>query len=252
MGILSERDPSLPDVWSCGGGTQSAAIAAMIVRGELRPPAVSVIVDTEREKSTTWAYYEETLRPALTTAGVDLVRLPKSQFATVDLYAHNGDLLLPVFTAPKGKLPTYCSNEWKRRVLQRYVRSLGIKRCNLWLGMSTDEMRRVRPSSERWANHWYPLIEHGRRRADCVAYVVSMSWPTPPRSSCWMCPNMRADEWAELSIEDREKAVDLERMIRQRDSGLYLHSSRVALDCVPVEGVDGSDFEGCASGMCFV
>jgi hypothetical protein len=250
MSLLSERDPSLPDVWSCGGGTQSAAIAALIVRGDLPKPAYATIVDTEREKSTTWTYYEETLRPALVAVGIDLVRLPKSQFATVDLYAHNGDLLLPAFTAPNGKLPTYCSNEWKRRVLQRYLRSVGIKRCNLWLGMSSDEMRRVRQSTEKWASHWYPLIERGLRRVDCVRLVESLGWPTPPRSSCWMCPNMRASEWSELTPDDREKAIAIEREIRQKDSGLYLHSSRVTLDMV--KDNEEFDFEGCASGMCFV
>jgi hypothetical protein len=36
-------------VWSCGGGTQSAAIAALIVSGQMPVPDLSVIVDTERE-----------------------------------------------------------------------------------------------------------------------------------------------------------------------------------------------------------
>lgn len=250
MSLLSELDPSLPDVWSCGGGTQSSAIAALIVRGDIPKPAHSVIVDTEREKSTTWTYYESTMRPALAAVGVDLVRLPKSQFATVDLYAHNGNLLLPAFTAPEGKLRTYCSNEWKRRVLQRYLRSIGVKRCNLWLGMSTDEMRRVRQSTEKWAVHWYPLIERGLRRVDCVRLVESLGWPTPPRSSCWCCSNMHPTEWAELDSEDRERAITLEREIRVKDDGIYLHPSRVTLDKVTEQGEFA--FEGCASGMCFV
>lgn len=38
------------DLWSCGGGTQSAAIAALIVRGDLPKPDLSIIVDTERER----------------------------------------------------------------------------------------------------------------------------------------------------------------------------------------------------------
>ena len=41
-------------IWSCGGGTQSAAIAALIVQGRLPIPDISLMVDTEREKSGTW------------------------------------------------------------------------------------------------------------------------------------------------------------------------------------------------------
>jgi hypothetical protein len=40
----------MTDLWSCGGGTQSAAIAALIVRGDIRKPDLAVIVDTERER----------------------------------------------------------------------------------------------------------------------------------------------------------------------------------------------------------
>lgn len=40
-------------LWASGGGVQSAAIAALIVQGYIRPD-LAVIVDTEREQSTTW------------------------------------------------------------------------------------------------------------------------------------------------------------------------------------------------------
>ncbi len=112
----------IDQIWSCGGGTQSAAIAALIVRGTLHPPDRSVIVDTEREKSETWAYFAAVLQPALQRVGVDIVRVRKSEYATVDLYGHNGDLLIPAYTAHDGRLNGFCSNEWKRRVVQRWLR----------------------------------------------------------------------------------------------------------------------------------
>lgn len=69
-------DPKIPtlEVWSCGGGTQSAAIAALIVTGKLPKPDLAVIVDTEREKETTWRYYTNVLRPELWKLGVMLHR----------------------------------------------------------------------------------------------------------------------------------------------------------------------------------
>ncbi|WP_259474093.1 hypothetical protein, partial [Pseudomonas syringae] len=47
-------------IWSSGGGTQSSAIAALICQGELSPD-LSIIVDTEREMSTTWDYMDAVL-----------------------------------------------------------------------------------------------------------------------------------------------------------------------------------------------
>ena len=44
-------------VWSSGGGTKSAAIAALICKNELMPD-IAIIVDTEREVQTTWDYHD--------------------------------------------------------------------------------------------------------------------------------------------------------------------------------------------------
>ena len=102
---------------------QSAAIAALIVMGKLRPD-VAIIVDTEREQSTTWEYMDEVISPALATVDFTLTRVNKSKYATVDLYGgiDGTTLLMPVFTNQSGgigKLPTYCSSEWKTRVVRR-------------------------------------------------------------------------------------------------------------------------------------
>ena len=56
-------------IWSSGGGTQSCAIAAMIVLGELEKPDLAIIVDTERECSTTWEYHDCYVAPALANVG---------------------------------------------------------------------------------------------------------------------------------------------------------------------------------------
>src|SRR5207249_4107397 len=116
-----------------------------------------------------------------------LVRVQKARYASVDLY-RDETLLLPVFgvaaDGKRTKLPTFCSNEWKQRVVRRYLRETGVKSCRVWLGMSTDEMRRMRPSGLTWLLHHYPLIwDHPMSRAGCLALLAKMHWPEPPRSS---------------------------------------------------------------------
>lgn len=244
-------------VWSCGGGTQSAAIAALICDGKLPKPDHALMVDTEREKSSTWRYVYGTIQPRLKAAGVDLVVIPKSDYATVDLYAKNGDLLLPVFNGTTGKLPGYCSNEWKRRVMDRWLRDHGMKAANAvyWIGYSLGELQRVRAGKYR-----YPLIyEHPMRRSDCRACLASLGWELPPAggSACWMCPNMSDREWTELRDHDPadfQKACDLDEEIRQRDANAYLHSSgRPLRDMASVLTDDRQQtLPGCDSGLCFV
>lgn len=244
-------------LWASGGGVQSAAIAALIVQGELRPD-LAVIVDTEREQSTTWAYMDSVIVPALATVGVTLHRVPKSAYATVDLYGGEDDdsLLIPAFTTQDGigKLPTFCSNEWKRRVVQRWATAQGVKLATMWLGISLDEHQRMSMVAGKWENR-YPLIERRMNRGDCVALVEKMGWPTPPRSSCWMCPNHGDHEWREIrdhKPEDWQKAIHFEREIRLRDPHAFLHRSAVPLDAVDLSERNASLFDnGCASGYCF-
>lgn len=249
---MSERTT----IWSCGGGTQSAAIAALIVAGRLPKPDLAVISDTEREKTKTWEYFETTLRPALAAVGVDLQRVPKSQFATVDLYALNGDLLLPVYTATKGRLSGFCSNEWKRRVVQRWARAQGVKQAESWIGYSLDEQKRATAQQDKWWKPRYPLIDMRLRRGDCVRIVQEIGWPDPPRSACWMCPHMSNAEWRDLRDDgtgDFQKAIVIDRLIREEDADVFLHRSGKPLDEADfgVEDLQG-DLFGCDTGHCFV
>ena len=164
-------------IWSSGGGVQSTAIGALICMGELRPD-MAVIVDTERELSTTWDYLDRWVIPALEHVGVTLHRVAKSEYATVDLMRNN-DLLIPAFTTQSGeigKLPTYCSNEWKQRVMRRWASEQGVKQADIWIGYTIDELRRVTQPIGKWQNR-YPLIDRRLSRGNCIPLINCMRWP---------------------------------------------------------------------------
>lgn len=257
-------------IWSSGGGTQSTAIAALIVMGKLPKPDLAVIADTEREMSSTWDYLARYVQPALDSVGVTLHRVKKSQYATKDLYGgkHDDTLLIPGFTTAgdcPGKLPGYCSGEWKRDVIRRWAtKEHGVRAANLWIGYTIDEMARAKRNSEspRSKGKWesvYPLIDLNLTRGDCIELVErDMGWPRPRSSSCWMCPNYNMREWREVreSPEDWRRAVQFDEYIRKRDPHVWLTS-----ECVPLAEADLSDEQEvmfgrnrgeCVSGLCFV
>lgn len=242
-------------IWSSGGGVQSSAIAALICMGELRPD-LAIIVDTERELSTTWDYLDRYVIPSLETAGVKLERVNKSEFATVDLM-RNDDILIPAFTTESGnvgKLPTYCSNEWKQRVMRRWAVSKGVKQADVWIGFTIDELKRVTTSIGKWQNR-YPLIEKRMNRGDCIALVKRIGWPEPPRSSCWMCPNKPHNEWEWQKIhapEDFQKAIEFEKEIQKADQDLWLTDTGKHLGETDFSKPDDMFSGRCDSGMCFV
>jgi hypothetical protein len=242
----------MTNVWSYGGGTQSAAIAALIVRGDLPAPDVAVIADTSREGSQTWAYLESVVAPALRGI-VEIHRIPHS-YATVDLWtgADESTVIMPMFTSQHGRgmLPKYCSQEWKTRPVHRWLRERGIASADMWIGFSTDEMQRCRVPQPPYP-HRYPLIERRMSRADCVALVERMGWPTPPRSSCWMCPYKSDAEWRAMPADDFAKAVALEAEIQQRDRAVWFHRSCEPLASVKLDEQHDLFADECETGMCF-
>lgn len=261
MSLFFNPQPDRTQVWSNGGGTQSTAIAALIVKRRLPKPDVAIMVDTERENSDTFEYFNEWTRPALESVGVNVRIIRKSQYATVDLTSKNGKhILIPAFTYQSGrvgKLPTWCSGEWKRDVITRALRDDGIKHADQWIGFSLDEVKRIKADKRQWLRSIYPLIDLRMNRASCVRSVQEMGWPTPPRSSCWMCPNKGGREWAEMKRErpeDFAKAVAFEQQIRRHDSNMWLHESCQPLDTIDFDVWDASPLSSpnCDSGLCFV
>ena len=252
-------------VWSCGGGTQSAAIAVLIIQGKLPRPDLSVISDTGREASETWLFFDKFMYPQLKDAGVILHRIPHSfdgdGLNTVDLFSgkKKKTIVLPMYTLKQrgqveGMLPKYCSNEWKSRPVRRFIRNQELTSGEIWIGFSSDEVNRMRGNDlrQKWT-HTYPLIDLRMTRGDCVKLVEDMGWGIPPRSACWMCPYRNDQEWLMIKgTEDFDKAVALEKELQKSDPDVFFHNS-----CEPLTEVNfnenQTDLFGkpCTSGMCF-
>lgn len=243
------------EVLSFGGGVQSSAIAALIIKGELPRPDLVVMADTGREKQATWDYLHGVVGPALKEIGLVVHVIQKEVWGKVDLVSHSGKILMPVFTRHSGelgRLPAYCSYEWKRRVVMRWLkREMGVMRGRMWLGISSDEFQRVRSSDVKWLQHHYPLID-GRwlSRQDCVDVVRGMGWPAAPKSSCWMCPHMGDEQWRGLPEHEFLRAVELDEHLRTLDASVFLHSSGRPLRDRPFG--DAEDDVTCLSSGCWV
>lgn len=224
-------------IWSWGGGVQTIAILALIAQGKLPAPELAIFANTSRERTSTHEYLDEIAHPLMEHLGIRF-EVAGHELATVDLYGHNGDLLIPAYTA-EGKLPTFCSDKWKRQVCLRKLRQLGYgpkKPVTMWYGMSLDEIHRMTDSRLKWHAHHYPLIlDVPTRRGDCEAVIERAGLPMPNKSACYMCPHLSDAEWIEIKEhhpDDWQRAVALDKRIRANDKqgGVWLHKSRVPLE----------------------
>ncbi len=247
------------------GGTQSIAIALLVAQGRLPKPDRIIFADTGREASETFEYTDAYVSPLLASIGLK-IETARHDLSKVDLYSKRSGLLIPSFTQ-NGKLPTFCSTEWKARVVHRFIGGYEGNKSGviLWLGMSTDEVERLKQSDVQWIeNHWplcaMPAKAHygvSMSRIMCKQLILDYGWPEPPKSSCWMCPHRRNSQWQRLKMfypADFAKAVVLDKETREKDQqgGVWLHEDRKPLDQIDFTKDDQPRLFGCETGYCFV
>lgn len=253
-----------PIVWSYGGGWQTVAIAVLIYQGRLPKPNRIVIADTGYEFKKTWEYTDRYIAPMMAEIGLKIEVAPH-ELSVVDLYSYKGEVLIPAYDATrtnaKGdhpKLPTLCSTEWKTRVVRRYIGGWENNKDGviMWIGMSLDEIGRLKPSGLDWCvNHWPLCFDVKMKRAECGDLIERAGLPMPVKSRCKMCPHQGDDEWLEVQQEPEEfgQAVALDERI-YASHGVRLHKS-----CKPLSEVvfvpRGKDTReplfDCKSGFCW-
>lgn len=251
-------------LWSCGGGRQSAGIAALIVQGRLPKPDHVAMVALEWEMRKVWPYVNKYIRAAMESLGVPFTAITRKKYATRDFFGGESGAtpLIPAWTNQSGspsKLNEWCSGEWKREVVLRWANEQpGWKKQGVdnWIGISFDEKGRRRGQRKKWINVVYPLLDWMPKSftvSACLQAVEDIGWPPAPRSRCRHCPNQSDAEWAELTQEEFELACQTDEYVRSVDQNAFLHKQMIPLRQVILDPKDdnGGLFGGCSSGMCY-
>jgi len=274
-------------VLSFGGGVQSSALLLMALEGELPRPDAAVFSDPGWESRATYEWIDQieslclkkdlpfhrvsagnireaTLRsvshdPALKKKGSRLASLP--------FHVRNQD-------GDHAMLRRQCTQEFKiAPLVQKQRELLGVfkgqrvpkeKHCEVWIGISLDEIQRVsEPRDLGWATNYFPLIERRMTRQDCLNWLRLRGYPQPPKSACLGCPfqdntrwremrDNRPDEWADAVEFDEQICYGM----RGVDCPAFLHRSMVPLsevDLSTAEDMGQLRFDGLINeceGMC--
>lgn len=271
------------NIISLGAGVQSSAMALMADRGELicscgekMKPQAAIFADTQDEPKNVmdWLDYLEPLLsfPVYRVTAGKLSDREREIHKSKKSGKHYRKSLVPAHCEGAGILTRKCTTNHKIIPLMRKQKELGnvgrgereVKVAS-WIGISTDEIQRMKPSREPFAVCIYPLIEKGFSRQDCLKWMEKNGFPRPPRSACVFCPFHSNEEWHRLKTEnpeDFEKAVVLEREMQlawERDetstSKPFLHPSHKLIDTIDFN--DSSQmrlnlFNNECEGMCGV
>lgn len=152
-------------------------------------------------------------------------------------------------TVSIGMIRRQCTTDFKIIPIRRKLRELaGLTRrrspaypvVESWIGISTDEVVRAKPSFEPWQLKRFPLIEARMSRRDCLAWLRRQGYPDPPKSACIGCPFHDNARWRHIRDHDPDAwadAVAVDRTLRTGLRGIrgevFLHRS-----CVPLELAD--------------
>ena len=244
-------------VQAFGAGVQSVTLLRMILRGEVDPVDRVIFADTQGEPAHVYRVVEREKR-LCEKAGI-----PFDVVTWRNILKHTKNTLPPLFTlAPNGRrgaMLRQCTSRYKVEPIEKRIRDLGWKREGVeqYMGITTDEITRVKPSRKSYIRLSWPLIEKNMTRADCVAYLKRLR-VTAAKSACVMCPYRPAEDWAAVRAvrTDWRKAVAYDRAVRhvmnrRADLLCFVHSSCRPLEEAVLQGsVDGFDAE-CA-GYCGV
>lgn len=229
----------LPHFLSLGAGVQSSTIALMAAAGEITPmPKAAIFADTEAEPASVYKWLEWLERqlpfPVHRVTNGSLTKRSLTTFVNRKTGRPYVKSLIPAFIqnadGSQGLLGRSCTYDHKIIPITRKVRELAlIKRGQShlgavqWIGISFDEIHRMKPSRDKWSQHRWPLIEMEMTRSDCVKWMQKNGFPKPPRSACVYCPFHSDHEWRRLKNHEPEAfaaAVQFERDLQQ------LHESK--------------------------
>lgn len=229
----------LPHFLSLGAGVQSSTIALMAAAGKITPmPKAAIFADTEAEPASVYKWLEWLERqlpfPVHRVTNGSLTRRSLTTFVNRKTGKPYVKSLIPAFIqnadGSQGLLGRSCTYDHKIIPITRKVRELAlIKRGQSylgtvqWIGISFDEIHRMKPSRDKWSQHRWPLIEMEMTRSDCVKWMEKHGFPKPPRSACVYCPFHSDNEWRRLKNHEPAAfaaAVQFERDLQQ------LHESK--------------------------
>jgi hypothetical protein len=236
-------------VLSLGAGVQSSTLALMVKHGDIEPVDCAIFADTGWEPKAVyeWLDWLETRLPFpvyrvsvgnIRSDTIAKVNSTGQRFASVPWFMMDAK-------GHKGMGRRQCTSEYKIKPLQRKVKELMGGRpkggCQMLIGISMDEVFRMKPSRVQYIVNKFPLIDKGMTRQACLRWMRERQYPMPPKSSCIGCPFHSDAQWRALSPEEFADAVEVDRAIRNQPGfrkQQFMHRS-----CRPLDEVDLSTAE---------
>jgi 3'-phosphoadenosine 5'-phosphosulfate sulfotransferase (PAPS reductase)/FAD synthetase len=236
-------------VFSCGMGVQSCAMAIMIKKGILPKPDIGIFADTGAEKPESIKLLHDFMIPLFKELNIPFYVVQSHHGRIDDYYKERGSIPMIGFR--------HCTDKFKISPIRKFIRSIvgnryGKHLATSWLGITIDENHREFKSDVKWIQNKFPLLELSISRDDCYAILEEANLEVV-KSGCFMCPYNSGGEWLRLRDGDPvlwQRALDLEaaHFAKWPDRWKGLRSDNLKL----TDPMGKFSQTSCDSGGCFI
>ena len=270
-------------VLSLGAGVQSSTLALMIEKGQVPMVDAAIFADVKGEPKSVYTHLDwlekqlsyPVYRVTWRDLKQDILDAAEGKYTafTAPFFTKN-----PI-TGKKGLLRRQCTNMYKiGPVVQQVRKMLGLEkgekrrkgtRVEMLMGISRDEVFRIKTNRLKYITNVYPLVDLKMTRSDCLTWMEEFNYPKPPRSACTFCPYHSNEEWREIkkNKEEWDEVVAMDRAIRHQEKHkiknknsteildeLFLHREGIPIDQVDFNKKKKEDqldlFQSECEGMC--
>lgn len=266
-------------VLSFGAGVQSSTLLRMAIAGEIEPVQHAIFADTGWEPKPVYEHMEK-MRVEAEAAGIEFHIVSAGNIKDDTLNPAQRFASMPVHVVNLEGKPAMgrrqCTSEYKIQPLLAKQREIaGLKsgqrckehRITTLIGISLDEVQRMKDPLFSWIRNEYPLIDKRITRHDCLLWNQRNNHETPPRSACIGCPFHSDNEWRNIRDNDPESWADAiffddqlrsnpDVAARMFEGRAYLHAKRIPLSVVDLSTLEDHGqtnmFGNECEGMCGV
>ena len=252
---------------SLGLGVQSTAMYFMSCLGDLPRADYAIFADPGAELPDTYKLWDYLNIWREKNNGIPLIKKKKSLYKDI-IKGQNSTgqrwASIPAFGESGGMIRRQCTKEYKIDVVVKEIRKLHdlvkyqtMKPTILYLGISMDEIQRMKESRLPKITYEYPLIENRITRGDCIKFLEERSFHDVKKSSCVFCPYHNNTQWRDIKqsyTEEWKKVIEVDEAIRDSSKRglkdqLYLHRTLKPINEAYLQE-DQEELFMCEEGYC--
>jgi hypothetical protein len=262
-------------VFSLGLGVQSTAMYYLSSLGKLPRADFAIFADPGNEEPETYKYLQHLKIWQNQNNGIPIIiAKPQSILSKHIVKGLNSDsrfVSIPAYTisetGKKGMIRRQCTSEFKIKIIDKKIRELrGYKKyernkpVEIWLGITTDEITRMKEpyKTEKYKVFVYPflnekiyfenkIIKYSSpnmlkwNRQQCAGYITQLGQPLPIKSACTFCPYKSDAAWNDIK-QNKPKLwnwlIEFDKKIRNGSKKGFVQPLFLHRSCKPLEDVE--------------